>query len=166
MRAAIATYYDVDDIEWVCYAFDGGCWVKSGPEDFDVGYDQGLELYRVMRFVYGVFRRVSGVKAPIVSVNRPIKNLGFDNFRSNSAKGILRRLAERGIPAIIYEPTLNASDFFTETRSRTTWMTSRSEAISLSRTDGAKSWPMLPRKFTHAIYLGETRGSQFRRVMP
>ena len=61
---------------------------------------------RVAELVY------SGVAAPVVGVYRLVMKSGSDNFRSSSVQGILRRLAERGIPALIYEPTLDAPDFY------------------------------------------------------
>ena len=54
----------------------------------------------------------SGVAAPTVGVYRLVMKSGSDNFRSSSVQGILRRLAEKGIPCLIYEPSLNEVEFF------------------------------------------------------
>ncbi|MBR0406310.1 MAG: nucleotide sugar dehydrogenase [Eggerthellaceae bacterium] len=51
-------------------------------------------------------------KVPTVGVYRLVMKSGSDNFRSSSVQGILRRLAEKGIPALVYEPTLEASEFY------------------------------------------------------
>lgn len=37
---------------------------------------------------------------------------GSGNFRASRVKGVMRRVKERGVPVIVYEPTLDAPEFF------------------------------------------------------
>ena len=62
-------------------------------------------LKRVNELVY------SGVKAPVVGVYRLTMKTGSDNFRASSVQGSTRRVKAKGVPAVVYEPTLDASDF-------------------------------------------------------
>ena len=59
-----------------------------------------------------VAARLEACGGSVVGIYKLTMKSGSDNFRSSSVQGVMRRLQERGLTLLVYEPTLDAPEFF------------------------------------------------------
>ncbi len=73
------------------------------------------------------------VERPVVGIYRLTMKSGSDNFRSSSVIGVMRRLDERGAEILVYEPTLDAGEFYGHEVVGLDELKSRSEIVIANR---------------------------------